>query len=108
MPEGFTQVIAVDCGMPSCSANPKLVSTACCLNLFRSSAFPNLGLSNMPVSETPRRLSSSVLFCQTFRRYLNSVSVDCIVPSIVASSTFLANLSISSSALTTTSVKLQN
>ena len=88
MPDGLTQVIAVDCGIPSCTANPKLVSTAISRNLLRSSAFPNLGLSSIPVSETPRSLSSSVLFCQIFRRYLKSVRVDCIVPKIVASSTF--------------------
>jgi len=94
--------------MPSLSDNPKLVSTATCRNFFKSSAFPSLGLSNIPVRDTPNNLSSSVLFCQILRNYLKFVKVDWNVPSIVASDTLLSRLFMLSVSLTTTSVRLQN
>ena len=62
----------------------------------------------IPVSDTPSRRSSSVLFCHTLRKYGNFVNLDCIVPKMVASSTFLDKLLISSVARTTISVRLQN
>ncbi|ABT16975.1 hypothetical protein ATCV1_z841R [Acanthocystis turfacea chlorella virus 1] len=65
-------------------------------------------LSKMPVSDTPRSLSSSVFFFHIFRRYGNLEKVLWTVPMIVATRIFFISVSLVSVALTTTSVRLQN
>ena len=62
----------------------------------------------IPVSETPRSLSSSQFRFHVEERYLKFVSVDCHVPKIDASLIFLWRLFASSEDLTTTSERLQN
>ena len=81
MPLGFTQVMAVDCGMPKSLAIFLLVSTATVLNISKLDSRLLLsgaktGQSSMPVKDTPSSLSSSVLSFHTLRKYLKSVSVD--------------------------------
>ena len=117
VPLGFTQVIAVDRGIPSFLAIPLLVSTA----TSRSNSSVELmfvpsvallpdssSLSMMPVSDTPNSLSSSVFFFQMLRRYLKSVNVDWNVPKIVAKPTLVASVFSVSPARATTSDRLQN
>ena len=114
VPEGLTQVIAAECSMPSRSAHLQLVSTACCLRSANSSGklslvlFDRILLSIIPVKDTPSSLSSSVLRVHCRLNPLMSVKQDCMVPKIVAISTFLCNILGVSSALTTTSDRLQN
>ena len=62
----------------------------------------------IPVKDTPSKRSSSVLSFHTFLKYLKSVSVDCIVPKIVARRTLRFNESSVSLSRTTTSDRLQN
>ena len=64
--------------------------------------------SIMPVRETPSSLSSSQFFFHVLEIYRKFVSVDCSVPRIAASLTFFFRVSGVSSALTTTSDRLQN
>ena len=78
VPDGLTQVIAVDCGMPSFLANSLLVSTASLRSLINNSLSGLLVslLSMIPVNDTPSNLSSSVFCLHCLRRYLKSVKVD--------------------------------
>ena len=62
----------------------------------------------MPVRETPKSASSSVLVFQMARRYLKSVKVACSVPRIAAMRTFFLRVARVSSGRTTISDKLQN
>ena len=113
MPLGLTQVIAAAQGIPRRWLHSSFVVIATSFNLSRVLAKPlfvvvSSLLSIIPVSDTPNSRSSSVFRCHTFRKYGNFVSVDCIVPRIVARRTFRSKSSTVSVDLTTTSVRLQN
>ena len=102
-------MIAADTGIPSLAAHSLLVSTATSRRCSRrEGSRTRLGLSRIPVRDTPRSLSSLQFFCQIFLRYWKSVKVDWIVPRIVAIRTFSESVTYESVGRTTTSVRLQN
>mmetsp|Transcript_13714 Transcript_13714/g.26294 ORF Transcript_13714/g.26294 Transcript_13714/m.26294 type:complete len:207 (+) Transcript_13714:546-1166(+) len=84
VPEGLTHVIAADAPMPSWRATWRFVATEAALSRCSTSArgspsgparwFAIMGLSMMPVRDTPSRRSSTVFWDHSGPRYLKSTS----------------------------------
>ena len=105
----LTQVQAVDRLIPRRSAHSAFVSMTTLRSSSRRSGRPNSpGLSQTPVIETPRSLSSLHVSFQIFLTYLKSVNEDCIVPRMAAILAFRFSVSSVSLTRTTISVRLQN
>src|SRR3989344_2514863 len=108
VPEGFTQVIAVEGLTPNRFAYFLLVAIVSARSAARTSPSRETFESHCPVTETPRRRSDSQFVFHSSERYGKCVSVDWYVPRIVATRAFLSNVSFVSLLRAMISVRLQN